>query len=124
MRNGAEAPLANVITINRPEVVALIEEAARKLTRGNKTEAVALAMRRLLGFDAAPSAGFLRGKRASPWATAAAAVGGVREGGVHCNRPRLQQSRQFHVHVPTSAGRPRRPYSGSASRVLIERRRG
>ena len=44
-----ELPMANVITINRPEVVALIEEAARKLTRGNKTEAVALAVRRLLG---------------------------------------------------------------------------
>jgi hypothetical protein len=40
--------MANVVTINRPEVVALIEEAANKLTRGNKTEAVALAMRRLL----------------------------------------------------------------------------
>ncbi len=40
--------MANVVTINRPEVVALIEEAARKLTDGNKTEAVALAVRRLL----------------------------------------------------------------------------
>ena len=40
--------MANVVTINRPEVVALIEEAAKKLTGGNKTEAVALAMRRLL----------------------------------------------------------------------------
>lgn len=40
--------MANVVTINRPEVVALIEEAAKKLTHGNKTEAVALAMRRLL----------------------------------------------------------------------------
>jgi hypothetical protein len=39
--------MANVVTINRPEVVALIEEAA-KLTDGNKTEAVALALRRLL----------------------------------------------------------------------------
>jgi hypothetical protein len=36
--------MANVITINRPEVVTLIEEAARKLTHGNKTEAVALAV--------------------------------------------------------------------------------
>jgi len=44
--------MANVITINRPEVVALIEEAARKLTRGNKTEAVALAVRRLLDENA------------------------------------------------------------------------
>lgn len=44
--------MANVVTINRPAVVALIEEAARKLTRGNKTEAVALAMRRLLDDNA------------------------------------------------------------------------
>jgi len=44
--------MANVVTINRPEVVALIEEAANKLTAGNKTEAVALAMRRLLDQDA------------------------------------------------------------------------
>jgi hypothetical protein len=44
--------MANVVTINRPEVVALIEQAAQKLTRGNKTEAVALAMRRLLETDA------------------------------------------------------------------------
>jgi hypothetical protein len=40
--------MANVVTINRPEVVALIEEAANKLTNGNKTEAVALAVRCLL----------------------------------------------------------------------------
>ena len=40
--------MANAITINRPEVVALIEQAAQSLTGGNKTEAVALAMRRLL----------------------------------------------------------------------------
>jgi len=44
--------MANVVTINRPDVVALIDEAARKLTRGNKTEAVALALRRLLDEDA------------------------------------------------------------------------
>ncbi len=47
-----EMLMANVITINRPEVVALIEEAARKLTHGNKTEAVALAVRRLLDENA------------------------------------------------------------------------
>jgi hypothetical protein len=41
-----------VTTINRRDVVALIEEAARKLTDGNKTEAVALAVRRLLEQDA------------------------------------------------------------------------
>ena len=40
--------MVNVVTINRPDVVALIEEAAQKLTAGNKTEAVAVAMRRLL----------------------------------------------------------------------------
>jgi hypothetical protein len=44
--------MANVITINRPDVVALVEKAAAKLTRGNKTEAVALAVRRLLEADA------------------------------------------------------------------------
>ena len=36
--------MAKVVTINRPEVVALIEQAAKKLTGGNKTEAVALAV--------------------------------------------------------------------------------
>jgi hypothetical protein len=40
--------MANVVTIKRPEVVSLIEEAAQKLTGGNKTEVVALGMRRLL----------------------------------------------------------------------------
>ncbi len=40
--------MAHVVTINRPDIVALIEEAANKLTDGNKTEAVALAVRRLL----------------------------------------------------------------------------
>ncbi len=44
--------MAHVVTINRPEVVALIERAARKLTGGNKTEAVGLALRRLLDEDA------------------------------------------------------------------------
>jgi hypothetical protein len=44
--------MANVVTINRPDVVALIEQAANKLTQGNKTEAVGLAMRRLLDQDA------------------------------------------------------------------------
>ena len=39
--------MPNVITINRPDVIALIEQAAKKLTGGNKTEAVALAVRRL-----------------------------------------------------------------------------
>jgi hypothetical protein len=44
--------MANVVTINRPDVVALIEQAAGRLTRGNKTEAVALAVRRLLEMEA------------------------------------------------------------------------
>ena len=44
--------MANVVTITRPDVVALIEQAAKKLTQGNKTEAVAVAMRRLLDKDA------------------------------------------------------------------------
>jgi hypothetical protein len=37
-----------VVTINRPDVVALIETAAQRLTSGDFTEAVALAMQRLL----------------------------------------------------------------------------
>lgn len=44
--------MASVVTINRPDVVALIEQAAKKLTAGNKTEAVALALRRLLEAEA------------------------------------------------------------------------
>jgi hypothetical protein len=44
--------MPRVVTINRPDVIELIEEAAEKLTDGNKTEAVALAMRRLLDQDA------------------------------------------------------------------------
>jgi hypothetical protein len=44
--------MPNVVTITRPDVIALIEEVAKKLTSGNKTEAVALAMRRLLEQDA------------------------------------------------------------------------
>jgi hypothetical protein len=44
--------MANVVTINRKDVIELIEQAALKLTGGNKTEAVALALRRLLDQDA------------------------------------------------------------------------
>ena len=44
--------MPNVVTISRPDVIALIEEAANKLTRGNKTEAVSLAMRHLLDREA------------------------------------------------------------------------
>ena len=54
--------MATVITINRSDVVALVEKAAAKLTGGNKTEAVALAMRRLLESDA--RSGSLFGARA------------------------------------------------------------
>ena len=43
-----EAAMAEVVTINRPDVVALIEAAAKRFTGGDKTEAVALALRRLL----------------------------------------------------------------------------
>lgn len=41
-----------VVTINRPDVVALIEETAARFTNGNKTEAVALALRRLRDAEA------------------------------------------------------------------------
>lgn len=53
-------PTASVVTINRPDVVADIELAAIKLTGGNKTEAVALAVRRLL--DEAARTGSLFGR--------------------------------------------------------------
>ncbi len=41
-----------VVTINRPDVVALVEQAANKLTRRNKTESIALALRRLVDQEA------------------------------------------------------------------------
>jgi hypothetical protein len=44
--------MPTVVTINRPDVVALIESMAKRFTGGNKTEAVALAMRRLRDQDA------------------------------------------------------------------------
>ena len=40
--------MARVVTINRPDVVALIEKAADQITGGNKTELVAKAVQRLL----------------------------------------------------------------------------
>jgi hypothetical protein len=40
--------MPSVVTINRPDVVALIQAAADRLTAGNKTEAVAMAVRTLL----------------------------------------------------------------------------
>jgi hypothetical protein len=46
-----EVRMPTVVTINRPDVVALIEVAANRLTGGNKTAAVAMAMRSLLARD-------------------------------------------------------------------------
>ena len=44
--------MANVVTINRPDVVAQIEALASRFTGGNKTEVVALALRNLEERDA------------------------------------------------------------------------
>ena len=44
--------MATVVTINRPDVVAQIEALAARLTGGNKTEVVALALRNLDERDA------------------------------------------------------------------------
>ncbi len=44
--------MASVVTINRPDVVARIELLANRLTGGNKTEVVALALRNLEERDA------------------------------------------------------------------------
>ena len=46
-----EAPMPTVVTINGPDAINLIEMAANRLTGGNKTEAVAMAMRHLLERD-------------------------------------------------------------------------
>ena len=43
--------MAKAVTIKRPDIVSLIEQAASKLTHGNKTEAVGLAVRHLLERD-------------------------------------------------------------------------
>lgn len=51
--------MANSVTIRRRDAVELIEQAAAKLTGGDKTEVVALALRRLL--DRGPRAGELFG---------------------------------------------------------------
>ena len=40
--------MPRVVTINRPDVITLSEEVAAEMTGGTKTEAVALAMRKLL----------------------------------------------------------------------------
>jgi hypothetical protein len=39
--------MATVVTINRPDVVALVEVLAERLTSGNKTEVIAMALRNL-----------------------------------------------------------------------------
>jgi len=39
--------MATVVTINRPEIVALVETLAGRLTSGNKTEVIAMALRNL-----------------------------------------------------------------------------
>ena len=44
--------MPTVVTINRPDVVSLIEQAANRFTDGNKTDAVAMAVRRLLDQEA------------------------------------------------------------------------
>ena len=43
--------MPTVVTINGPDAINLIETAANRLTGGNKTEAVAMAMRHLLERD-------------------------------------------------------------------------
>ncbi len=63
--------MASVITINRPDVVALIEEAAAKLTGGNKTEAVAQAMRSLLQNQERKGSLFGRHRGSVRWAAGA-----------------------------------------------------
>lgn len=40
--------MPTVVTLNRPDVVALIQTAADTLTAGNKTEVIAMGMRALL----------------------------------------------------------------------------
>jgi hypothetical protein len=40
--------MASAVMIKRPDIVALIEKAADKITGGNKAELVAIAVRRLL----------------------------------------------------------------------------
>jgi hypothetical protein len=47
-----EAFTANVVSIHRPDIVTLIEEAAKELTGGNQTEANALGRRPLLDQEA------------------------------------------------------------------------
>jgi hypothetical protein len=44
--------MARSVTIDRPDVVALIERAAAELTGGDQTELVSIAVRRLLGESA------------------------------------------------------------------------
>ena len=51
--------MPSAVTIDRPDVIALIEAAAERFTNGNTTEAVALALRRLEGMG--QRTGFLFG---------------------------------------------------------------
>lgn len=55
--------MPSVVTINRADVVALIERVAAKYTEGNKTAAVAMALKKLLEQDdrSVPLFGALRG---------------------------------------------------------------
>jgi len=50
--------MATVVTINRPDVVALIGSLAERLTSGNKTEVVAQALRNLHDRDLRPGSLF------------------------------------------------------------------
>lgn len=43
--------MATVVTIHRPDVVALVEALAARLTSGNKTEVIAMALRNLQARD-------------------------------------------------------------------------
>lgn len=45
-------PMPTVVTLTRPDVIALVEEFAARRTGGNKTEAVALALRTALDAEA------------------------------------------------------------------------
>ncbi|MGH9415527.1 MAG: hypothetical protein ACRD01_02770 [Terriglobales bacterium] len=52
--------MATVITINRADVVALIEHAAARFTQGNKTAVIEMAVKRLLSVE--PRSGALFGR--------------------------------------------------------------
>lgn len=81
--------MPTVVTINRPDVVALIEAVARQFTNGNKTEAIALALRRLQ--DAHERSGSLFGSHKGSVVVTA---------GVDLTAPALQD------RMDSEAGRP------------------